>query len=302
MGQISEQALILKEMNILSARRLIPLLCLLLLVGLSSLASLKVQAAGDSQQSYQEYIVSAGDTLYSIARRHNTDAGQLAALNNIKLKAILSIGQKLRIPPDPDRQVVIKKGDTLWQIARDNRVKLSELISYNNISEPAKLKIGQIINVPVSGDGPPAVAAMASGAGQDKAKVANASRSAASTGFIWPLKGVITSVFGQRKNRYHHGLDIAAATGTKIGAARAGKVILAGWRNSVYGRCVIIDHGNNQKTVYAHASKILVKNGAQVKAGQPIAEVGATGNATGAHLHFELHIDDKVVDPQKYLR
>lgn len=278
----------------MSAKRIIFFLCLLLLLGLSSLS---VQAAEEPLQDHQEYIVVAGDTLYSIARQHHLGTDALASLNNLNPKAVLPIGQKLIIPLDPAYQVVIKKGDTLWQIARDHGIRLSELIKYNKISEPGKLKIGQVITIPVSGDA--AVPALAAGAGP---KVATASRGATTTGFIWPLKGVITSVFGQRKNRYHHGLDIAAAAGTTIGAARAGKVIFAGWRNSVYGRCVIIDHGNGQKTLYAHASKVLVKNGAQVRAGQAIAEVGSTGNATGAHLHFELHIDDKVVDPQKYLR
>ncbi|MDR2712147.1 MAG: M23 family metallopeptidase [Clostridiales bacterium] len=280
----------------MSVKRMCLFLCLLLLPGLSFFS---VQAAAPSSQDRQEYIVAKGDTLYSIARQYHLKTDQLADFNDLNPKAILSIGQQLWIPQDPSRQVVITKGDTLWQIARDHGVRLSELVSYNKISEPGKLKIGQVINIPVSGDEAVAVPAVAGGGGQ---RVGAASRSAANTGFIWPLKGIITSAFGQRKNRYHHGLDIAAKSGTTIGAAKAGKVIHAGWRNNVYGRCVIIDHGNNQKTLYAHASKVLVKNGAQVRAGQAIAEVGATGNTTGAHLHFELHIDDKVVDPQKYLR
>lgn len=121
-----------------------------------------------------------------------------------------------------------------------------------------------------------------------------------------PLSGIITSRFGGRRSpggigsTNHKGLDIAAKRGTTIKAAAAGTVKFAGYKGSL-GNLVIIDHGNGMQTYYGHSSKIYVKKGQKVEAGEKIAAVGCTGAATGPHLHFEIHIKGKVVNPQNYV-
>ena len=118
-----------------------------------------------------------------------------------------------------------------------------------------------------------------------------------------PVTGRITSRFGsfeRVRSGSHTGLDIAAPNGTKILAVADGVVTHASPMGS-YGNLVIISHGNGVETYYAHCSKILVKEGDTVTSGQNIALVGSTGNSTGNHLHLEVRINGKAVNPQKYL-
>ena len=95
-------------------------------------------------------------------------------------------------------------------------------------------------------------------------------------------------------------MDIAAAKGIPIKVVADGTVTFARYNGS-YGNLVKIDHGNGLETWYAHTNKMYVKVGEQVKAGDVIAEVGSTGNSTGPHLHLEIRIDGKHVNPQLYL-
>jgi murein DD-endopeptidase MepM/ murein hydrolase activator NlpD len=120
-----------------------------------------------------------------------------------------------------------------------------------------------------------------------------------SSGFIWPVNGVLTSGFGWRWGRMHEGIDIAAPTGTPIRAAAAGAVIYAGYMGG-YGNIVIIDHGSGLSTAYAHQSAIYV-GGGSVSQGTVIGAVGSTGNSTGPHLHFEVRVNGSAVDPMGYL-
>jgi murein DD-endopeptidase MepM/ murein hydrolase activator NlpD len=114
------------------------------------------------------------------------------------------------------------------------------------------------------------------------------------------LAGRITSHYGIRGAGFHHGLDIAGEMGDIIKAARSGRVEAVEWR-PIYGETVIIDHGDGYQTLYAHASEYLVKPGGLVETGQGIARVGSTGRSTGPHLHFEVRIDNKAVNPIHYL-
>jgi murein DD-endopeptidase MepM/ murein hydrolase activator NlpD len=119
--------------------------------------------------------------------------------------------------------------------------------------------------------------------------------------FIRPVSGyVFASPYGPRNGRYHYGVDLTAPVGTNISASDGGTVIYAGSRNS-YGLLVIIDHGNGFKTYYAHCNSISVKSGDNVSQGQSIATVGRTGNATGSHIHFEVRVNNKCVNPVSYV-
>lgn len=121
-----------------------------------------------------------------------------------------------------------------------------------------------------------------------------------------PVEGVKTSAFGTRvhpisgKESFHYGLDIGAAEGTPIYAFAAGTVREAGTSKS-YGNYAVIDHADGFSTLYAHCSKVDAQAGDTVAAGDKIAEVGATGNATGNHLHLEIWRDGKALDPAQYV-
>lgn len=123
---------------------------------------------------------------------------------------------------------------------------------------------------------------------------------------ILPCSGRLTSLFGyrvhpiSRRVKKHDGLDISAPSGTPIVAPSQGVVAFSG-RKGGYGNVVILDHGYGYQTLYGHASKLMVKQGQEVKTGDVIALVGSTGASTGPHLHYEVHIDGKKNDPQTFL-
>jgi murein DD-endopeptidase MepM/ murein hydrolase activator NlpD len=123
---------------------------------------------------------------------------------------------------------------------------------------------------------------------------------------MWPVSGPITSPFGMRNHpvfgRFimHAGIDIAAAEGTTIAAAASGRVILAQYAGNC-GNMITLDHGGGMATNYCHLSQIFVSVGQDIQRGQAIGAVGMTGDATGPHLHFEVRIDGRPVDPLGYL-
>ena len=129
----------------------------------------------------------------------------------------------------------------------------------------------------------------------------------AATPSIMPSNGWLTSAFSQMRahpilhiDRPHEGIDVSAPSGTPIEAPAAGVVVSAGWETG-FGNCVVLDHGFGVVTKYAHASRLLVRAGQHVKRGERIALVGSTGLATGPHLHYEVHVNGKPVDPLRYV-
>ena len=120
---------------------------------------------------------------------------------------------------------------------------------------------------------------------------------------VLPVTGTISSRYGVSSRirvSTHTGLDIAAASGTPIKVVSDGTVTFAGWSGS-YGYLVKVSHGNGVETWYAHTSKMYVSVGQNVVAGDVIAAVGSTGNSTGPHLHLEIRINGKTVNPQNYI-
>jgi murein DD-endopeptidase MepM/ murein hydrolase activator NlpD len=129
----------------------------------------------------------------------------------------------------------------------------------------------------------------------------------AATPSIMPTQGWLSSAFSAMRAhpilhlaRPHEGIDVSAPMGSPIEAPAAGVVTEAGWETG-YGNTITINHGYGIVTKFAHASKLLVKNGQRVARGQRIALVGNSGLATGPHLHYEVHVNGRPVDPLKYV-
>jgi murein DD-endopeptidase MepM/ murein hydrolase activator NlpD len=129
----------------------------------------------------------------------------------------------------------------------------------------------------------------------------------AATPSIMPTQGWLSSAFSSMRShpilhiaRPHEGIDVTAPMGTPIEAPAAGVVRDAGWEAG-YGNTIVIDHGFGTVTKFAHASKIMVREGQRVSRGQRIALVGNTGLATGPHLHYEVHVNGRPVDPLRYV-
>lgn len=132
-------------------------------------------------------------------------------------------------------------------------------------------------------------------------------RRLSATPSVMPTQGWLSSNFSRRRyhpllhvNRPHEGIDVRAPLGTPIEAPAAGTVIKTGWEGG-YGQTVNIDHGYGTITRYAHASRILVEVGQRVRRGQMIALVGSTGLAEAPHLHYEVLVDNRPVDPLRYV-
>jgi murein DD-endopeptidase MepM/ murein hydrolase activator NlpD len=121
-----------------------------------------------------------------------------------------------------------------------------------------------------------------------------------------PSKGYITSGFGTRTDPFrgglahHMGIDFDAHTGDPVASAAGGVVVFAGVKSG-YGNVVEVDHGNGYSTLYGHNSRLVVRVGDIVRAGQTVARAGSTGRSTGPHVHFEVHVNGRPVNPRKFL-
>jgi peptidoglycan hydrolase-like protein with peptidoglycan-binding domain len=117
-----------------------------------------------------------------------------------------------------------------------------------------------------------------------------------------PVNAPVGDRFGPRGNRFHAGLDFPASYGARVWAAKKGRVVKAGWSSGGFGYLVVIRHRRHVRTMYAHLSHIGVRRGERVVAGERIGRVGASGEATGPHLHFEVRRRGAAVDPLPALR
>jgi peptidase M23-like protein/putative peptidoglycan binding protein len=117
----------------------------------------------------------------------------------------------------------------------------------------------------------------------------------------WPLQAPVGDPFGPRGNRFHAGIDLIAPRGTPLQAAAPGRVAFAGTATGGWGKLVVVLHSDGVRTLYAHLSKIDVRRGQPVNTGQQLGLVGASGDATGPHLHFEVRVRGAAVDPRSAL-
>jgi lipoprotein NlpD len=203
----------------------------------------------------------------------------------------------------------VRPGDTLSGIAVRHGVSTQEIARYNAIRDPDKLDVGQMLRIPPGQPRQVAAASKPSSSPprltserwkEDRTPFPEKRGKGAAALFIWPVEGELSSKFGPRNGSFHDGIDIAAPLGTPVRAAAEGKVIFSDVLRG-YGNVVIVRHAKGYLTVYAHHRANLVKEGQMVRQGDVIAEVGQTGRATGASLHFEVRKNNLARNPLQYL-
>lgn len=217
---------------------------------------------------------------------------------------------------------VVRRGQTLFRIARAYGIEVADLMETNGIEDARAVSVGQELFIPGARtvlEVEPAPAPLPSEPNDPAPAPRLAARPAArpappptepaavvvtpppsSAPLAWPLKGVLYSRYGVRGKARHDGIDIAAPQGSPITAADDGTVLFVG-QQSGYGKVVILRHGRNLVTVYAHNSEVEVHEGDRVARGQVIARVGQTGRTTGPHLHFEVREGVKPKNPLLFL-
>jgi len=237
--------------------------------------------------AWQNYTVRSGDTVEGIARRYGLSLDAVIASNNLRNVRFLRAGERIRIPNMDGVPYTVKSGDSYAGIAASQEVPLEAILDANEI-QSADIKAGMVLFIP--------------GAKMDKTEL----RQALGSLFIWPIAGKQSSGFGWRNDpftklrSFHAGLDLSVPSGTPVKASSDGKVSATGY-NAVYGNFVIISHGGDYQTMYAHLSRILVKNGASVTQGSYIAMSGNSGRSTGAHLHFAVYKNKRAINPLEVL-
>ncbi len=194
----------------------------------------------------------------------------------------------------------VEAGENLYRIGLRYGVPVKQIRRANGIRDVTRLRIGQRLYIPGARQ---RLRVSSKGFAKSNAvrpPAQSGGRPQTSLKFAWPVRGRLSSRFGMRHGRLHEGIDVVAARGTPILAAESGRVIHSG-RLGSYGKVVIVKHAGAFRTVYAHASKLLVRKGEFVERGQKVAEVGSTGRSNGPHVHFEIRRSESPRNPLAFL-
>ncbi len=255
----------------------------------------------------EEYRVSRGDSVFAIATSFKIKPETILWANYNVLQDSpdsLRPGQVLKIPPTDGIYYQWKEHDTLESIAKEFKASIDDIINYPgndiDLTDP-EIKSGSWVMIP--GGQREFVQWLVPTIARGKSGTSPTSHSSCGNGavgsgaFVWPADNHFLS--GNDYWSGHLGIDIAAGTGAPIYAADSGVVTMAatGGYNYGYGNVIQIDHGNGYSTLYAHLTAVFVSTCQSVSAGQQIATAGATGNADGAHLHFEVRLNGGFVNP-----
>lgn len=238
--------------------------------------------------AFQPLTVAADD-----AAKREADAAQVPDAELLDLPApprrVASPVATVKPSPPAGPVHTVRPGDTLWQIAAWHRADLQLVLRWNVDSDPRRLVAGQRILVP---GGRPMPKLRPTSA----AKRAETPRASVQVRrHVWPLpvRGLITTRFSAA----HPGIDIANRAGTLVRAIAGGTVTWAGWKNNGGGYVVVIRHADGMISTYNHNRRVLVRRGEVVSAGQRVAEVGASGWATGPHLDLRIRMGGRLVNP-----
>lgn len=271
----------------------------------ASTASVSTPSSISSKRSSTiTYKVKSGDNISSIASRFGLKVNTVLWANDLTAFSIIKIGQELKILPTDGFIYKVKSGDTIGRLAQVYDVDADKIIASNNLGNSASIRIGEELIIPgnksaASTSSNRSTSSSYSGLSVIK-DIVSSKPVVSNDRMVWPTVGhVITQYYSLK----HKAIDIANRIGTPIYAAADGVVQISqgGW-NGGYGNTILLDHANNMKTRYGHASKLLVKKGERVKKGQIIALMGSTGHSTGPHLHFEVLVNGVRRNPLNYVR
>jgi murein DD-endopeptidase MepM/ murein hydrolase activator NlpD len=258
-----------------------------------------------------EIEITSGETLYSISKKYQVTLRDLIKQNDLSPPYNLKSGTRIIIPKPNYYEV--KVGDTLYGISRAHNMKIDNLIEINELKEPYSVKAGDKIRISK-------IEEIAKSNSTEKAqqnyRLSNFKKveESKSEGFIektldkfshfsWPLRGQIISKFGPKSGGlYNDGINIKAKEDAEVKASEEGVVAYVGNELKGYGNLVIIKHSGGWITAYAHLKNSFTKRGQQVKKGQKIGTVGATGNVTSPQLYFGLRKGRDAVNPENYLK
>ena len=193
----------------------------------------------------------------------------------------------------------VQPGESVLSIARRYGVPYENVVRANRLRDPERVVVGRRLVIPGVSE---QWASTRRGPGGTLLPIGFAPTAATEHAVLqWPVPGgAVTSPFGRRDHTHHDGIDVQAPVGTPVQAARAGAVVYSGWLRG-YGNLVIVDHGSGLATIYGHNERNLVRAGDRVRAAQPLAYLGATGQVSGPHLHFEVRYRNVARDPLLFL-
>jgi murein DD-endopeptidase MepM/ murein hydrolase activator NlpD len=272
------------------------------------------EATPEPKPAFVVYTVQPGDSVAGIAEAFGIDI-EYILWNNTDLNSdpdLLLVGQKLQIPTTSGLIYNVKLGDTLSDIASFYQIDVQSILAFvpNAISSPDSVLEGMVLVLPGAVPPPPPIPAAVTAVESTNPEPApeppaSSAPPPASSGYIWPFSGNISTYYGEHRggNSYHLAIDIDAfgRYGAPVVAAASGTVVLTASLDWGLGNYVVIRHADGSETVYAHFSAIYVSQGQAVGQGQQIGAIGCTGYCTGPHLHFELWIGGSPVDPLAYL-
>jgi LysM repeat protein len=226
----------------------------------------------EPKKEIQEYIVEEGDTLSSIAEKFGISLETILWANDLNKNSAIKPGQKLIILPVDGVLHEVRSGDTLSEIAKKYQAKIEDIISFNELESPDDIYIGDILIIP--------------GGKMPSPKPAPQPLTPLAQGyFICPVAGGCRITQGLH---WDNAVDFSnGRCGEPILSAAGGTVLKAGWQRKA-GNYIKILHPNGVVTMYGHLQTIFVSPGEQVSQGQIIGTMGATGRATGCHLHFDV--------------
>lgn len=240
------------------------------------------------------YALKEGETLSAVASSFGLSVTAVVGANpDISSMDRLPTGFELLIPPSAGLVVRLTSADEVMPLLAEHGITPAEFALANGLRSPFDLTPDMLLFLP--------------GVQPDEALARLQKVREEENRYVWPVHGRLTSYFGARNlgmgtSSFHRGIDIAAPSGTPVGAARSGTVTFAGWSTRGYGNLVRVRHADGSETWYGHFSSIAVSVGQYVSQGSIVGRVGSTGISTGPHLHFELHERGTPVDPLSILR